>query len=205
MFVPLLSIGLAGIGAACSIPVLTANQIYQTALAAGFPDNPPGGGVATQMTAIALRESGGCPTALNQTPPDDSYGLWQINLLPGANPQVLTQLGIQPTDLFDPATNAAAAFLIYNGSSNNLNIAWGGNSADQAAYQANLPAAQAAALAVSGSPSSGSDDSSGSFLGLATDLSDSSSFAQSLGLSDAELALGGIAALVGVGLLMSLD
>ena len=63
-------------------------------------------------------------TAYNNTPPDNSYGLWQINLYPGA--QSLAALGLSnPNQLFDPATNAAAAFAIWNGSSSNFAIAWG--------------------------------------------------------------------------------
>ena len=180
MLVPVL--GLAGL-AGCSVPVLSPAQIYQLALSAGFPDDPPGAGVATQMTAIALRESSGCPTALNTTPPDYSEGLWQININPGANAGILQTLGIQPNDLFDPATNARAAFTIWGGSPSNLQIAWGGNAQSQAMYQAQLPIAQAAALSVSG-------DGSGD-LSSADGSSDSSSFMASLGLSNTTLAIGG--------------
>jgi len=185
MMVPLVAIGL---GASCSVPLLTPAQIYQYAIQAGFPDNPPGQGVATQMVAIAMRESAGCPTALNQTPPDNSWGLWQINISPGANP--LSVLGLSdPTQLWDPATNAAAAFQIWNGSAANLQIAWGGTPADQAAMQANLPAAQAAALQVAGA---GGVDTSGDDSGT-----QSSSLAASLGISDGALAFG-VAALAGL-------
>lgn len=190
MFVPLLSIGgLMGLGV-CS-PVLTPAQIYQYAIQAGFPDDPPGQGVATQMVAIALRESAGCPTATNLVPPDNSWGLWQINVNPGANQGVLAALGLSdPSQLLDPATNAAAAFMIWGGNPNNLQVAWSINSPGYAqAYQNNLPAAQAAALSVAGS--------SGDTTTAATDDSgDSSSLAASLGLSDQQLA-------IGVGLLLA--
>jgi hypothetical protein len=185
MFVPLLSIGgLMGLGG-CSVPILTPAQIYQYAITAGFPDDPPGGGVATQMVAIALRESAGCPTATNLVPPDNSWGLWQININPGANPQILAQLGLSdPSQLLDPATNAAAAFSIWGGNPNNLNVAWSINAPGYSqAYQANLPAAQAAALSVSGDTTASTD--------TGDDSSDSSSLAASLGLSDTQLAIGG--------------
>lgn len=164
MLVPIAVLAGRGLGAPCS-PVLTADQIYTVARQAGFPAS-----TAVQMTAIALRESGGCPSAHYQGNPvgaEDSYGLWQINVQ--GNPGILTQLGIQATDLYDPATNAAAAFLLWGGNDNNLNVAWsigrGGYYTSQ--YQANLPAAQAAADAVeptlsgSSAPSVASSASSG--------------------------------------------
>jgi hypothetical protein len=195
MFVPLLSIGgLMGLGAGCSVPILSPAQIYQYAISAGFPDNPPGQGVATQMVAIALRESAGCPTATNLVPPDNSWGLWQINVNPGANAGILTQLGLSdPSQLLDPATNAAAAFAIWGGNPNNLQVAWAINTPGYAqAYQNNLPAAQAAALSVSGA--SGADT-------VATDdSSDSGSFVGSLGVTDQQLAIGAGLLLAGLAL-----
>lgn len=158
MLLPLVSIGL---GAGCSGPVLSADDIYALAVQAGFPSD-----MATNMTAVALRESGGCPTAYNNTPPDNSYGLWQINLYPGA--QSLAALGLSnPNQLFDPATNAAAAFAIWNGSSSNFAIAWGSVPTQF------LPAAQQAANDYGGdggdvlaSDGSGDSGTSGGFLGL---------------------------------------
>jgi hypothetical protein len=61
----------------CSTTPLTQSQLQQLALNAGFPAS-----VAPLMSAIALAESGGCPTATN---PNDnngtqtSWGLWQIS------------------------------------------------------------------------------------------------------------------------------
>jgi hypothetical protein len=189
MFVPVFTLGLAGLGS-CS-PVLTPAQIYQYAVQAGFPDNPPGQGVATQMVAIALRESAGCPSATNLVPPDNSWGLWQINVNPGANQGILAQLGLSdPSQLLDPATNAAAAFAIWGGNPNNLQVAWSINSPGYSqAYQNNLPAAQAAALSVAGDSGDGS--------AIADASGDSSSFAASLGISDTQLAVAG-ALLVGL-------
>jgi hypothetical protein len=137
-----------GLGATGLTPV----QILQTAIAAGFPEP-----VAIQMTAIALRESAGIPTATNLRAPgsssatdpgEQSYGLWQINV--AGNPSLMAQLGItDPSQLLDPETNARAAYLLYNNNPNNLNVAWYINRPGyQQAYEANLPAAEAAAAAI---------------------------------------------------------
>lgn len=131
-----------GLGVAC----FGADQILQYALGAGFPQD-----VATQMVAIALRESGGCPGAHNPgSPPgsEDSYGLWQINVK--GNPTILSRLGLSnPSQLYDPATNAAAAYILWGGNAANLNTAWYINQPGyQESYLANLPIAQAAADAL---------------------------------------------------------
>jgi hypothetical protein len=121
--------------------VLTAGQLYQLALSVGFPAS-----TAVQMTAIALKESGGNTNAYNGVPPDDSYGLWQINMYGNLGPARMAQFGLNAeTDLFDPGTNASAAYQIWGGNDNNLNIAWAIYGADAAKYQAALPIAQAAA------------------------------------------------------------
>ena len=99
------------------------------------------------MAAIAMKESGGNPSAYNGTPPDDSYGLWQINMYGNLGPARMSQFGLSnKSQLFDPATNAAAAYSIWNGNPNNLNIAWAINDGgvNQSRYQANLPVVQAA-------------------------------------------------------------
>ena len=64
-------------------------------------------GMATVMTAIALRESGGANIPSNYDP--NSHGLWQINL--DAHEGELIKRGIIDdwTDLYDPLTNARAA------------------------------------------------------------------------------------------------
>jgi lysozyme-like protein len=153
MLVPMPMIG-PGLGASCA--PMSYSQVYDTARGAGFPPD-----VAVQMTAIAFRESSGCPTAHNPGTlgvREDSYGLWQINVL--ANPTVLTRLGLSsPTQLYDPATNAAAAYLIWGGNPQNLNTAWAINKTGPPyyyaeKYQANLPQAQAAANLIEASNSS---------------------------------------------------
>lgn len=64
--------------------------------------------------AVALAESGGDPNNHNTTPPDDSYGLWQINMYQGLGPSRRKEFGLASNDqLFDPATNARVAYGIY--------------------------------------------------------------------------------------------
>jgi hypothetical protein len=62
------------------------------------------------MAAIAMAESGGNPRAHNPIPPDNSYGLWQINMLGAMGPARRKEFGITSNDaLFNPAVNARAA------------------------------------------------------------------------------------------------
>lgn len=137
--------------------LLTTRAIFDIMRKAGFPNTIGPDRVHTiaeMMTAIALRESSGDPDAFNGNTKtgDRSYGLLQINM---RSPQVNALLtrdipGTKADEkiLFDPAINAQAGFLLYDGHANNLNIAWyinhGGNY--QKRYEANLPAAVAASL-----------------------------------------------------------
>lgn len=88
---------------------LSVGQIYNAARKAGFA--PARAAIAT---AIALAESGGDPGAhCDDCFPgvhEDSRGLWQINVV--AHPQMAGW------NLYDPATNARAAFAISNGGRN---------------------------------------------------------------------------------------
>jgi hypothetical protein len=69
------------------------------------------------IVAIALAESGGNPKAHNATPPDDSYGLLQINMLGALGPARRKQYGLSTnTALYDPATNFRVGYGIYKGS-----------------------------------------------------------------------------------------
>jgi lysozyme-like protein len=69
--------------------------------------------------AIAMAESGGNPRAHNTRPPDNSYGLWQINMYGNLGPQRRAQFGIASDDaLFDPMTNAKAMMAISGGGKN---------------------------------------------------------------------------------------
>lgn len=89
---------------------LTPLQVAQLAYNAGLRNVND---VAT-ATAIARRESGFNPRAHNPKPPDNSYGLWQINMLGALGPDRRKKLGLANNEaLFDPATNARAMVQIY--------------------------------------------------------------------------------------------
>lgn len=135
--------GLSGLGSGNLSPA----QIYQVAIAAGFPPS-----TAVKMVAIATKESAGNPNAFNGVAPDLSYGLWQINMIdkPGylLGAERRAQLGISSNDaLFDPAVNARAAKMLWAGNDANLARHWYINDGglNQARYLAALPIAQAAA------------------------------------------------------------
>lgn len=90
---------------------LTDAQIAGAAKSGGFS-----GSAITKAVAIALAESGGNPNAHNAVPPDNSYGLWQINMLGSMGPARRKQYGISSNEaLYDPVTNAKAAYAISNG------------------------------------------------------------------------------------------
>lgn len=91
---------------------LSAGKINSYAQLAGFS-----GQDVNIAVAVALAESGGNPNAHNSTPPDDSYGLWQINMLGALGPARRKQFGISSNqELFDPAKNARAAYAIWRSS-----------------------------------------------------------------------------------------
>lgn len=79
--------------------VLSVQEIYQAALSAGFTPQQ-----ATTWTAIALAESGGRTSALNDRG-EHSVGLWQINVAADVR---RNHFG----DLHDPLVNARAAYEI---------------------------------------------------------------------------------------------
>lgn len=87
---------------------LSASQIAQYARAVGLS-----GQALILAVAIALAESGGDPTAHNPgngtTDIEDSYGLWQINILAHSE--------YSASKLTDPAYNAQAMFTISRGGS----------------------------------------------------------------------------------------
>jgi len=67
--------------------------------------------------AIIMAESGGNPNAHNSTPPDDSYGLAQINMYGSLGPTRRKQFGItNNSELYNPATNLRAMHMIYKSS-----------------------------------------------------------------------------------------
>jgi hypothetical protein len=87
---------------------LSATEIARVAHRAGFR-----GKALETAVAVALAESGGNPKAHNATPPDDSYGLWQVNMLGSLGPARRRQFHLRSNQaLYDPATNARAAWSI---------------------------------------------------------------------------------------------
>lgn len=97
------------------MPQMPANAMTDAQLAgyakgAGFTGN----GLVLAV-AVALAETRGHPTATahNPTPPDNSYGPWQINMYGKLGPDRRKRFGLSRNeDLFNPATNAKAAYAI---------------------------------------------------------------------------------------------
>ena len=88
---------------------LTYSQIKSVAAYKGFSGND-----LNIAVAVAMAESGGNPNDHNTTPPDDSYGLWQINMLGDLGPPRRAALHLKTNDqLFVPAINAQAAAYIH--------------------------------------------------------------------------------------------
>jgi hypothetical protein len=99
------------------------------------------------MLAISGRESAWTPTAHNGKPPDNSYGLFQINMLGKLGPDRLKKFNISNYDqLFDPETNVKAAWILSGGKSENLSP-WGIKGNALARTESWMPKAQAAAKA----------------------------------------------------------
>jgi hypothetical protein len=108
---------------------------------AGWPDN-----LLVTMAAIGQAESSGNPTAHNAAPPDDSYGLWQINMIGSLGPQRRARYGLSSNAaLYDPVTNARIALDVYQ--QQGLR-AWGPYVTG--VYRRYLPASEAAYTARSG-------------------------------------------------------
>lgn len=93
---------------------LTDAQIATAAKAGGFS-----GDALVVAVAVALAESSGDPRAYNGRGLDDSYGLWQVNMRGDKGPARRRQFGLTSnSQLFDPTTNAKAAYAISNGGKN---------------------------------------------------------------------------------------
>jgi len=93
---------------------LSAKQIADVARQAGIPEDK-----IPTMVAIAMAESGGNSEAHNPKYPDNSFGLWQINMLDEPGYQLGAErrqkYGLSSNEeLKDPLTNAKAAFDILN-------------------------------------------------------------------------------------------
>ena len=122
-----------------------ARRLAQLAKAAGIPDDK-----IPTMVAIALAESGGKSKAHNPdaSTGDNSYGLWQINMLGNLGPARRKQFGISSNEeLWDPVTNAKAALMILN--SQGLG-AW--SVYKSGAYKNHLSAAQKAFQSIKAQP-----------------------------------------------------
>ena len=93
------------------MPKISDAQIAGYASAAGVS----GENVAIAV-AVAIAESGGNTEAHNPVGLDNSYGLWQINMLGSMGPERRSKLGIANNEaLFDPAVNARAMVMISSG------------------------------------------------------------------------------------------
>jgi hypothetical protein len=74
-----------------------------------------------QAWAVVMKESTGRPMAHNQNSKtgDNSYGLFQINMIGSLGPARLSQFGLSNNEeLFDPLTNARIAYIISEGGNN---------------------------------------------------------------------------------------
>jgi hypothetical protein len=90
------------------VATLSPAQIAEYAHDAGFRGHD-----LTTAVAVALAESGGDTKAHNPVPPDDSYGLWQVNMHGPLGPDRRGEFGLDSNrELFDPKENAQAAWEI---------------------------------------------------------------------------------------------
>jgi Lysozyme like domain len=95
----------------------SAKEVYALARKGGF--SPVEAIIATAIAGFrgsGPSESGGDPNAHNFNPStgDDSYGLWQINMLGGLGPERRKVFGISSNEeLLNPITNAKAAYQVY--------------------------------------------------------------------------------------------
>lgn len=74
------------------------------------------GPYSSKAIQVAKCESHLNPNAHNSTPPDDSYGLFQINMYGDLGPDRREAYGFdENSDLFDPTRNIAIAYSMSNG------------------------------------------------------------------------------------------
>jgi Lysozyme like domain len=124
---------------------LSTLEIYALARQAGFSQNDEEAVIAT---AIALAESSGNPGAHNdnQQTGDDSFGLWQINMIGDLGPERRRQFGIASNDqLLDPPTNARAARSVFTAANASF-TPW--STFKRKDHEVHLPAARDAAQQV---------------------------------------------------------
>lgn len=95
---------------------MATDSLVKTLQQAGFR-----GDALRTARAVALAESGGRATAYNpnRSTGDDSYGLFQINMLGDLGPVRRRQYGLSSNeDLYDPLTNAKVAYRMSGGGRN---------------------------------------------------------------------------------------
>jgi hypothetical protein len=96
--------------------IITDRQIAGVAQGAGFRGN-----ALVIAVAVALGESSGDTNAhnYNRATGDDSYGLWQINMLDELGPARRQAFGLSTNEeLYNPSTNARAAYAISSNGTN---------------------------------------------------------------------------------------
>ncbi len=124
-------------------------ELAKTAWGASEKGDPASSDVVTAV-AVAWAESGGETTAHNDKYPDDSYGLWQINMLGKMGEARRKQLGLSSNqELFDPATNARAAHQVWTDAGGKW-TPW--TTYTSGAYMTHVPAARRAVGNDLGSP-----------------------------------------------------
>ncbi|WP_243788734.1 transglycosylase SLT domain-containing protein [Saccharopolyspora gloriosae] len=132
---------------------LSPEQIAQHAYDAGFR-----GEDLSTAVAVAVAESSGNTEAHNGAGLDDSYGLWQINMLGDMGPARREEYGIDSNEeLLDPATNAEAAYKIHQGRGDFSD--WSTYNDDS--YKKHLDEARKAAAQVEGGGDPGTEQPSG--------------------------------------------
>ena len=93
--------------------MLTAEELKAVLYSVGFRGNN-----LKEAWAVAMKESNGRPMAHNQNSStgDNSYGLFQINMIGSLGPSRLDKFNLNKnSDLFDPVTSAKIAFFMSNG------------------------------------------------------------------------------------------
>lgn len=157
--VEIAGLGSGQVSAAPRVPgkVNSMQEIARTWIAAGGDPSK-----AALMTAIAMAESSGRQEAHNPVGPDNSYGLWQINMIDNLGAARRAQYGLSSNEqLWDPLTNAKAAVDILNSSGIS---AWG--SYTDGRYRQYLPQAEAMMRNFSANPEQPSQWRQGSTMNL---------------------------------------
>ena len=96
--------------------MLTAQELKDVLYSVGFR-----GKDLKEAWAIAMKESNGRPLAHNRNAStgDDSYGLFQINMIGSLGPSRLDKFNLKSyTDLYDPIVNAEIAYFMSDGGQN---------------------------------------------------------------------------------------